>query len=119
MFLFLDDNPVRTRKFKSSVPSAMTAETAQEMIQLLEKTQDAIEPRYVFLDHDLGGEVFVDSNRKDCGMEVVRWIVANKPILDTIVLHTLNHEAAKMMHSELIKAGYKAEVKPFTSLRLE
>ena len=28
----------------------------------------------VHLDHDLGGEVYVDVGRDDCGMEVVRWL---------------------------------------------
>jgi hypothetical protein len=64
------------------------------------------EPRWdiVSLDHDLNFEEFVDSNRKDCGMEVVRWIernafllYENKIIPKQIIVHTSNKIAGTEM----------------------
>lgn len=62
----------------------------------------------VMLDHDLEGDVWVDSAREDCGMEVVRWIVRNFPKIGSIVIHSWNTDAAPVMVEELMKAGYDA-----------
>jgi CheY-like chemotaxis protein len=77
--------------------------TAQEAIAALSNntTWDVVS-----LDHDLNHEAFVDSSRADSGMEVVRWIVANKPIIRKIFIHTGNHRAAPVMINMLTKAGY-------------
>lgn len=69
----------------------------------------------VMLDHDLGGEVFVDRMRKDCGMEVVRWITKNKPEIAEIIVHSGNQNAAKIMVWGLKKHGYAAEYRPNTA----
>jgi hypothetical protein len=111
---FLDDDAVRTKKFLSSTPSAQTAVTAEEMIALLQKEQ---EWEYVFLDHDLGGEIFVDPNNKNTGSEVARWIVANKPKITSIIVHSLNFDASRRMVSDLVKAGYNTHYIPFTSFK--
>jgi CheY-like chemotaxis protein len=73
--LFLDDNKERSNKLKSYFPYANTVETSMECIEQLEKESFQV----VMLDHDLGGQVFVNSNSEDTVMEVVRWIVKNKP----------------------------------------
>lgn len=101
--LFLDDDKRRTVKFKSLVPCAMTAETSEQMIELL--SEDA-HFDFVFLDHDLGGEIYVDSSRDDTGMEVVRWIVKNKPSIGQVVVHSLNYPCAMEMVRDLKDAGY-------------
>lgn len=108
--LFLDDNLERTKSFKGQVPSAVTVETAQECIDELKKDTKW---DYVLLDHDLGGEVFVQTDREDCGMEVVRWIVSNKPSIDHVVVHSLNHVAAKEMKLSLEEVGYEVIPLPF------
>lgn len=110
--LFLDDNMYRTRTARSLMPSLTAAGTAEECIRLLPICDWSI----VWLDHDLGGEAFVNSDRDDTGMGVVRWIVANKPKIDKIVVHSLNHPAATEMSAKLDDAGYDVEVIPFTSL---
>lgn len=112
--LFLDDDPKRLFKFKSYIPSAVLAATAEEMVQLLSELEETA--KCVFLDHDLGGRVFVDSSDKETGMEVVRWIVQNNPDVQRFVVHSLNYEAARVMVEELITAGYKAEYIPFPDL---
>ncbi len=113
--LFLDDNEERTKRFKSRHPYTLTTETAEECI---EKMQSRKSWDVVMLDHDLGGEVFVDSGREDCGMEVVRWMVANKPEIGEIIAHTCNEPAGKEMVAKLRDAGYTARWVPFPALPL-
>lgn len=110
MILFLDDDPRRTRAFTSRVPQAMCAATAIDMIGLLSSNGEIA---IAFLDHDLGGEQFVDSNRPDCGMEVVRWVVANRPKVRQFIIHSLNAPAAQAMEYSLAEAGYDAIRIPF------
>lgn len=113
--LFLDDNVNRTRAFQSRVPPAICVETAADMIDLIQK-HDEID--HIFLDHDLGNEVWVDSSRVDCGMEVVRWLVKNdrRANIECIVVHSHNTPAAVKMHADLMDAGYSVRVVPFASL---
>jgi len=112
--LFLDDNPKRLFEFKSNIPSAVLAATAEEMIQLLFELEETA--KCVFLDHDLGGLVYIDPSSKETGMEVVRWVVQNKPDVQRFVIHSLNYEAAQSMVEKLNTAGYKAEYVPFMNL---
>lgn len=70
--LFLDDDPVRGEIFLAEHPGAV-ARTADECIAYLCGPWDE-----VHLDHDLGGEIFVDHERDDCGMAVVRWLCTSR-----------------------------------------
>ena len=111
--LFLDDNKERIKKIKNSVPYTITIVTTTEAcISKLEEDEWDL----VFLDHDLNGEVYVDSGRKDCGMEVVRWIIKNQPIIRNIIIHTHNTEAGLLMLKQLQSAKYKANYIPFDNL---
>jgi hypothetical protein len=58
------------------------------------------------LDHDLGGEVYVDPSRPDCGMEVVRWMAENRPEVGRVIIHSLNTSASLEMERQLRAAGY-------------
>jgi len=112
--LFLDDDKNRTdqiiKKFADIDEELVLTSTAKDAI---EKLSSKSSWNYVFLDHDLGGEVFVDSGREDCGMEVVRWCLINKPQIDHIIVHTWNAPAGERMTEELKTAGYDAIYKPF------
>jgi len=46
----------------------------------------------IFLDHDLGGETYVDTNEKNTGSEVARWISNNREKVKKIpiIIHSLN-----------------------------
>lgn len=78
---------------------------------------DKIKYKYVFLDHDLGREKYVDSSRSDCGMEVVRWMLKNKTPDDTVyIIHSMNHDAAREMTDKLRNAGFKAYKRNFLSI---
>jgi len=114
MIIFLDDDKQRCRAFKrfAGCPSTIV-HTAQDCIKAIQETDDI---SILFLDHDLGGEVYVNSAREDCGMEVVRWIVANNPPIRTIIVHSLNAPAAQSMVVALKRAQYDAHYNPFTTL---
>lgn len=73
----------------------------------------------VFLDHDLGGEVFVDSSREDCGMEVVRFMEEHKPSAGRVVVHTMNPAAGQQMEQALVAAGYWTRRAAFGSERFQ
>jgi hypothetical protein len=109
--LFLDDDPDRAVVFLAAYPDAFWVQTAEECLARLSEPWDE-----VHLDHDLGGEAFVDHERDDCGMAVVRWL-CDRPrphLKDTrFVVHTHNPDAACLMALQLQLAGYGVEVCPF------
>jgi len=109
--LFLDDDPDRARAFLLRRPEALWVQTAEECIARLAEVWDQ-----VHLDHDLGGEVFVDSNRPDCGMEVIRWLCNEPPerFGNTLfIVHTYNAEAGETMVKSLRESRYEAIYRPF------
>lgn len=109
--LFLDDDPARHSKFQSRCPYATRVETSAATIKQLSENEFDI----VFLDHDLGGEIFVDSDREDTGMEVVRWLQSNHCTIELIVIHSLNDGAVTNMVTRLRQSGYRVLAFPFTS----
>lgn len=86
-------------------------ETAEECITQLESGAFDL----VFLDHDLGGEIYVDSGREDCGMEVVRWLERNGGEHRRFVIHTHNEVAGAMMYFQLDRMGYSVAQVTFGS----
>lgn len=109
--LFLDDDIRRAEIFLAICPEAVWVETAQACIDRLAEPWDEIH-----LDHDLGGERYVDVDREDCGMEVVRWLCAKpRPHLARarFFIHSHHLAAASLMVQCLIRAEYAAEFRPF------
>jgi CheY-like chemotaxis protein len=109
--LFLDDDERRCKLARRMY--------AKDDLTVVHSAVDAINQLgfqsfdLVSLDHDLGGEVYVDSNREDCGMEVVRWICTNKPTLGMVNVHTWNIPAALEMGAKLEDADYRVVAVPF------
>jgi hypothetical protein len=109
--LFLDDDPVRAELFRADHPDAVWVQTAAGCIERLVESWEE-----VHLDHDLGGEHFVDHARDDCGMEVVRWLcLVSRPHLSgtRFFIHSHNPIAATVMGMEMMTAGYVVELRPF------
>jgi hypothetical protein len=109
--LFLDDDPMRAEIFLAANPEAVWVETASACIARLAEEWDE-----VHLDHDLGGERFVDLSRDDCGMEVVRWLCLEPhPHLKRtrFLIHSHNPIAAQMMAMQIHVAGFQVENRPF------
>lgn len=97
--LLLEDDIKRITEFRQrflSIPHKQIfyTDTAQTCIELLKSEEFDL----IFLDHDLGGKVFVDINEKNTGSEVARYISQNplnsNPI---IIIHTLNPVGGKYM----------------------
>ena len=109
--LFLDDDPARAEVFLAGSPHAVWVQTAADCIARLSEPWAE-----VHLDHDLGGEHFVDTSRDDCGMEVVRWICARpRPHLrpTKFFVHSHNVNAAMVMAMQMMVNGFSVEVRPF------
>jgi hypothetical protein len=112
--LFLDDDPARAEIFLAENPEAVWVQTAQECLARLAEPWDE-----VHLDHDLGGERYVDLSREDCGMEVVRWLCLEpRPhLVQTLFyIHSHNAGAASAMVMQMYMSGYKVESRPFGAL---
>ena len=107
--LFLDDAVERRRWFLANHPEAVVVSTADQCIERLERGPWDL----VSLDHDLNGEIFVDSSRNDCGMEVVRWMSRHRPQVGEVIVHTLNFDAGETMVELLTLAGYLAHYEPW------
>ena len=109
--LFLDDDPERASAFLGANPGAAWVQTVPECVEKLAEAWDEIH-----LDHDLGGERYVDVHREDCGMEVVRWL-AKEPRrhLDRarFTVHSHNMMAAFEMAYRIRELGYRVEARPF------
>ncbi len=109
--LFLDDDPSRAEAFLGLHPGTVWVETAAECVEQLANNW-----REIYLDHDLGGEMWVDPGREDCGMEVVRIIAEIRPkhLRKTrFIIHSHNYWAALDMVKTLKSAGYRAVYEPF------
>jgi hypothetical protein len=113
--LFLDDCPSRTKIFRSQCPSAICLETAKDCIICLSKQDWDL----VFLDHDLGGEIYSDQKNTNTGSEVVRWIIQNRPKIKQVIVHSLNGPARIAMCYDLKNAGYNVLDYPFAWLKSE
>lgn len=109
--LFLDDDPHRAAAFGTEHPHMVWVQTVEECLRQLEEPWDE-----VHLDHDLGGEILVDIERDDCGMEVVRWL-SERPrdhLMGTaFFIHSHNMNAACVMALHLQVMGYRVEARPF------
>jgi hypothetical protein len=107
--LFLDDAEIRRLQFLKDHPEAVVVATADQCIERLKQGPWDL----VSLDHDLAGEIFVDTSRDDCGMEVVRWMGQHRPQVQQVIVHTLNFKAAEKMLELLSLAGYDARHEPW------
>jgi hypothetical protein len=109
--LFLDDDPERASAFLEANQGAVWVQTVPECVEKLAEPWDE-----VHLDHDLGGEHYVDTSREDCGMEVVRWL-ANEPRHHLrrarFTVHSHNMAAAFEMVYRIRALGYRVEARPF------
>ena len=101
-FLFLDDDEKRHGQFKK-----MTIGCIVTHVETVEECEKALlsEPPFgcVFLDHDLGGLVFVEE-KEGTGTEVAEFIANDLPkekLPKKIVIHSWNPEGAKRMESIL------------------
>lgn len=125
MILFLDDSAQRAvlaynRMSEEDRSNTIWCTTAEETIITLWDYRDQLDR--VHLDHDLGGQQYVNTKREDCGMEVVRKLeeMSHKQpdefakLKDTeFIIHSWNSHAAPIMVDRLKKLGLNVKHVPF------
>lgn len=108
--LILEDDINRINEFKqrfnevSITIEPFFVDTAKDCIDKLEADHFDL----VFLDHDLGGQVFVDTENKNTGSEVARYISTSEKSFDntTFICHSYNPAGRKNICS-LIKGCHE------------
>lgn len=94
---FLEDNMNRYTKFfkwietKCKWPNVLSASDADEAISILKENKKF---DIIFLDHDLGGKVFVDSNEDNTGYRVAKFIKDNGIKYKQCIIHSQNPAGA-------------------------
>jgi len=109
--LILEDDHERHEIFREKLIGTVCVivETVEQAIQKLQEEQWDL----LFLDHDLGGKVYVDSSEPDTGYQVAKWLEANPSCQPgRIILHTLNGPGAKnilqcLPHAEHLPFAWK------------
>lgn len=100
--LILEDCPERRKSFsfRFADHNIVFTEDTKEAIKLLaEQKWDAL-----FLDHDLGGNVYVPSG-PGTGYEVAKWLEENQNRMPMVVyIHTLNPSGQEKMKAALPNA---------------
>jgi len=95
----LEDDPKRIKWFKATFINVDHADNPIDGLKMLEENSDY---GMIFLDHDLGGEQYVDSADPTTGMQLAKWMAEKSLHLDTpIIIHSLNYGGAVNMESVL------------------
>jgi len=114
--LVLEDDPERQKVFRKELSRNYqltivdTVELAKSLVEEAEKNQDQF--YVIFIDHDLGGEVFVDSKEENTGYQFALWLAENE-IEAHFITHSLNPVGARNIRAVLPKCAYV----PFTLLK--
>ena len=102
--LVLEDDPYRQKVFQQRLigTNSLIVETVIEAISCLEnKKWD-----YLFLDHDLGGEIYVAPG-SNTGYAVACWLEQHpEKQPKNIIIHSLNTYGARAMQQAVPKAQY-------------
>ena len=114
--LVLEDNPERQKVFMKElsrnyqITIVDTVELAKTLVKEAEKNQDQF--HVIFIDHDLGGEVYVDSREENTGYQFAVWLAENE-IDSQFITHSLNLVGA----GNIIAALPECDHVPFTLLK--
>lgn len=123
--LILEDDPFRIELFKVYLePLNFQVTYCSQANEATAELYDNNNYDLIFLDHDLGGEVFVDSTRDDTGAAVARWL-ANEETIEgkpynrgiSIVIHSMNPAGQRNMQGILEAAGFNfTRIIPFSQI---
>jgi hypothetical protein len=101
----LEDDPNRVEGFRA----ALYGHSVDYAICVEHAIRD-FSPPYdlLLLDHDLGGEVMVDSDEANTGFQFVRWLVAHqkRQAKAAVFVHSWNPDGAKRMVDGLRANGW-------------
>jgi CheY-like chemotaxis protein len=101
---FLEDNINRYAPFfewleqKAIDPHVLSAKSYREAIEIF---KDNKEFDVIFLDHDLGGKVFIDSRKENTGYTVAKYILNNNIKYEQCIIHSQNPAGANNIQSIL------------------
>lgn len=104
--LVLEDSKERVKEFKrrfEESPREIIADFTETSADCISKLKTE-KYHVVFLDHDLGDEVFVSSDREDTGAEVARWVSENFSDLEPdmlFIVHSMNPDGRKYISSKI------------------
>ncbi|NCN42332.1 hypothetical protein GW916_13910 [bacterium] len=115
MIFVLEDDELRIEAFrgyfeKIGETQVLYAVSVDEAKDLLQRNREF---RVLFLDHDLGGEVYVESTEPNTGYQVAKFIKENAIIYKTCIVHSMNVVGAENIRSVLRDAN----LLPFAELR--
>ena len=104
--LILEDDINRIKKFREKLQYGCDVLLIFDNV---DKCIDALKNRewdYLFLDHDLGGKVYVESDGEEqTGWHVAKWLSENKDRMpERIIVHSLNEFGRKNIISLLPNA---------------
>lgn len=112
----LEDNEHRNKFFRTYLP-ALYPEAEIVMHEEAAYAMNALEPGshwdIIFLDHDLGGMVYVQSEDPNTGFQVAKHIAANNITYNQCIVHTQNPVGGKNISNAL---GGNCSLIPFPNL---
>lgn len=97
--LVLEDSPERIGEFVNMFGdhSLVIVNTAADAISFLSTSKFDV----VFLDHDLGGKVYVDSEEENTGYQVAKMLPVSLNRHTPVIIHSWNGAGAKRMLNAL------------------
>ena len=116
--LILEDNTIRIEKFELLFKN--------QQLRIVQNVEDAItfclseEFQIMWLDHDLEGKIWEDSNKENTGYQFIKWLVDNEKQRNSLIyIHSMNPIGASKMLNYLKDNGYDGIWIPFNLLKLE
>lgn len=114
----LEDSGSRNAQFRqASIGAELCITTTKDQAVALFNPDHDLDPYwdFVFLDHDLGDRVFVNSDEENTGAGFVRWLIKHhKPqSIGQVIVHSMNPEGNKHMVALLNDAGFSVISMPF------
>jgi DNA-binding LacI/PurR family transcriptional regulator len=99
--LILEDNPIRIEKFKQLFRNQDLY--IAENIQYAKEYCNFNEFPVMFLDHDLGNQIWVDSNEENTGYQFIKWLIENNFQKNALCyIHSMNPVGANKMMNLLL-----------------
>jgi CheY-like chemotaxis protein len=112
--LILEDNIERIEFFHERLKTHTITYTDQVDIAKTELLKGTYE--YLFLDHDLDDRTYVDSEEKNTGYQLCRWLAEHPELtFKNIIIHSMNSIGAQRM-MELLCDREAVQLVPFHML---
>lgn len=110
----LEDDINRIQRFRQKLhnPSVTYCDYVEDAKMLLKKDKYDV----IFLDHDLGGEIMVDSNDPNTGYQLAKWIREQGMTFDQIIIHTCNPIGGDNIQKEISGSSANVVRMPFPIL---